>query len=116
MISRPFACALPLLLAFSAAAAAQVPAPPPRVGDVAPGTRNLEQLERERHMRHGMQQRSEDPELVERVAALVEEGRCEDARRMARGGGDRALSRRVSQICREGVGLITPETPQAEAE
>ena len=44
-----------------------------------------------------------DPEraaLAAQVAALVEEGRCADARRMANEAGDRQMALRVRQTCR----------------
>ena len=44
-----------------------------------------------------------DPErvaLAERVAALVEEGQCAEARRMANEAGDRQMALRVRQTCR----------------
>ena len=51
--------------------------------------------------------------LIERVAPLVQQGKCEDARRMARAEGDRPLARRIGQVCVEGRPTPMPETPPA---
>lgn len=40
--------------------------------------------------------------LLERIAPMVAEGRCNEARQAARQAGDRAVSRRVGQVCVEG--------------
>lgn len=40
--------------------------------------------------------------LLERIAPMVAEGRCNAARAAAREAGDRAVSRRVGQVCVEG--------------
>ncbi|WP_420478451.1 hypothetical protein [Brevundimonas sp. FT23028] len=46
--------------------------------------------------------------LLERIAPLVAEGRCNDARQMARDVGDRAVSRRIGQVCTEGRPTAMP--------
>lgn len=51
--------------------------------------------------------------LIEQVAPLVAEGRCDAARQLARTEGDRPLSRRIGQVCVEG--RPTPmDAPPAE--
>lgn len=53
--------------------------------------------------REGMSEEEiERLDLLERIAPLVAEGRCNAARDIAREAGDRAVSRRVGQICVEG--------------
>ena len=47
--------------------------------------------------------------LIERVWPLVAEGRCNDARQLARQEGDRAVSRRIGQVCVEGRPTALPE-------
>jgi hypothetical protein len=51
--------------------------------------------------------------LIDRVGPLVAEGRCDEARRIAREEGDRALSRRIGSVCIQG--RPTP-MPAAEAD
>lgn len=102
-------------LLASTTVAAQIPPAPPRAQDIAPSTRNLDQVERESFMRHQLNNgRTVDRQaLAERVAAFVDAGRCEDARREAREGGDRAMARQVSRICREGQ-PTAPTAPNAD--
>ena len=40
--------------------------------------------------------------LIERLAPMVAEGRCDAARQLARAEGDRPLSRRIGEVCVEG--------------
>ena len=56
---------------------------------------------------------NEREELIGEVAPLVAEGRCEAARQRARAAGDRALSRRIGQVCVEG--RPTPMEPASPA-
>ncbi|WP_333592149.1 hypothetical protein [Brevundimonas sp.] len=50
--------------------------------------------------------------LIDRLAPLVAEGRCGEARHIARQEGDRAVSRRIGEVCVEG--RVTP-MPAASA-
>lgn len=63
--------------------------------------------------RDGSPQSEDRVSLIERIAPLVAEGRCNDARRIAREEGDRAVSRRISQVCVEGRATPMPEAPAA---
>ena len=96
-------CGLAILVAGGGhSAVAQVTnVPPPRVTDAMPGIQNIDQLERERF--HRLQTpggREIDREaLADRVAALVDQGKCDEARETARAAGDRAMSRQVGRVC-----------------
>ena len=54
---------------------------------------------------------SEQVALIERIAPLVAEGRCNEARQIARQEGDRAVSRRIGEVCVEG--RPTPMPPSS---
>ena len=56
-------------------------------------------------------QSEERATLIERVWPLVSEGKCNEARRIARAEGDRPVSRRIGEICVEGRPTPIPETP-----
>lgn len=43
-------------------------------------------------------------DLARRVAALVEEGKCNEARSMANAAGERQMALRIRRTCREGSG------------
>ena len=47
--------------------------------------------------------------LIERLWPLVAEGKCNEARRIARAEGDRPVSRRIGEICVEGRPTTAPE-------
>ena len=64
-------------------------------------------LERERNGG----QPGERATLIERLWPLVAEGRCNEARQIARREGDRPVSRRIGEICVEGRPTPLPETP-----
>ena len=98
-----YAVGLALTLATGALAQA-APPPPPNVTDAAPGIGNMQEFEAEKHRRLTTPGGDEvDREaLADRVATLVDQGRCDEARQAAREAGDRAMSRRIGQICREG--------------
>ncbi|MBN8528851.1 MAG: hypothetical protein J0M36_06415 [Caulobacterales bacterium] len=49
--------------------------------------------------------------LIERIAPLVAEGRCNEARQLARQEGDRAVSRRIGEVCIEGRATPIPAAP-----
>lgn len=46
---------------------------------------------------------AERMELARRVSALVEEGRCNEARAMANDAGERQMALRIRRTCRQGV-------------
>ena len=68
-----------------------------RWGDV-----NREDMERDLDLRNENQERLA---LADRVAALVDEGRCRAAEDLANAERDRTMARNVRRICEEGVGL-----------
>lgn len=106
---------------FATAVSAQVPGQPapPRMPQVS--TQLLyggsaqdfqtrlanEALERERNGG----QSDERATLIERLWPLVAEGRCNEARQIARQERDRPVSRRIGEICVEGRPTPMPETP-----
>lgn len=57
------------------------------------------------------EQPGERATLIERLWPLVAEGRCNEARQIARQEGDRPVSRRIGEICVEGRPTPLPETP-----
>ena len=98
---------------FAGAAVAQTPPTMPGAPSMAnPGTTfnayaGRDNRDFERNRADMTRQREEaaqaDPErmaLAERVAALVEEGKCNEARRVANEAGDRQMALRVRQTCR----------------
>lgn len=112
------ACTTALLIASTATA--QVPGQPmqprtPRVdtnlmyGGSAAEFQNRLTTEVIARGRDGEPQSEERVSLIERIAPLVAEGRCNEARRIARDEGDRAVSRRVGQVCVEGRATPMPE-------
>lgn len=106
---------------FATAVSAQVPGQPtpPRVPQVSTqlmyggSARDYQDrlasnvLERERNGG----QPGERATLIERLWPLVAEGRCNEARQIARREGDRPVSRRIGEICVEGRPTPLPETP-----
>lgn len=56
-------------------------------------------------------QSGERATLIERLWPLVAEGRCNEARQIARQERDRPVSRRIGEICVEGRPTPLPETP-----
>ena len=94
-------------------AAAQVPGQPapPRVPQIdqramygGTSTDSITRLTRDAldRQRETGGQSEERVSLIERIAPLVAEGRCNEARRLAREEGDRAVSRRIGEVCVEG--------------
>ena len=98
-----YAAGLTLVFAGGAMGQTSAPVPPPRVTDVAPGVRGTAEFEAERHRRLTTPGGDvvDREALANRVAALVDEGRCDEARQAARDAGDRSMSRRIGQLCRE---------------
>lgn len=107
--ARIVACSV-LLASITSSVLAQVPTPPPRPPQnmtarfgANPGE-NHDRFTREvLESQRGREAVSEErAALIERVAPLVAEGRCNAARELAREEGDRALSRRIGSVCVEG--------------
>lgn len=121
--SSVFAAAAALIMIAGAGSAAaqnggRTPNPPPQINNTLRFGGNAghfqNQLANEdiRRDREAFGQPTEQELLIERVMPLVAEGRCNAAREIARQEGDRALSRRIGQVCVEG--RPTP-IPEAEA-
>lgn len=75
--------------------------PPPKVNDITPGFGSAQLFEAER-LRRMQTPGGEDIDreaLATRVATLIDEGKCEEARQAAREGRDREMARTVSRIC-----------------
>ncbi|HRO33321.1 MAG TPA: hypothetical protein PLQ03_07920 [Brevundimonas sp.] len=110
-------CSVSALL-VSSVAAAQVPGnpSPPRMPEynarLGQGSNMQDKLTNElmERERNGGQS-SERADLIERLAPLVAQGQCNEARRIARQEGDRDVSRRIGQVCVEGRPTPMPETP-----
>jgi hypothetical protein len=91
-------------MAQSGPGVVQTSAPLPDTRFDAVAGRGINDLERDRAdmARQREQAEAADPErlaLAERVAALVEAGKCAEARRMANEAGDRHMALRVRQTC-----------------
>lgn len=113
-------CTTALFLA--SAAVAQVPGQPtpPRVPQINNGVRlggtasdyqrriAASAIERQQN-----QEPTEQEALIERIAPLVAEGKCNEARQIARQEGDRAVSRRIGEVCVEGRPTPMPQAPQS---
>lgn len=101
------------ILLFASVATAQVPGQPtaprtPRVdnnlrlgGSSADYQRRLAANAIERDQQASAEPTAQET-LIERIAPLVAEGRCNEARQIARQEGDRAVSRRIGEVCVEG--------------
>lgn len=107
------------LLAASAVAA-QVPGQPvqPRTPQINNGARlGGSAAEYQRRIAANAIERQQDQEptaqesLIERIAPLVAEGKCNEARQIARQEGDRAVSRRIGEVCVEGRPTPMPTAP-----
>lgn len=117
--ARAAVCAV-LFASAASSVLAQVPSPPPRPPQNmiarfgASPSENHDRFTREViASQQGREAVNEErATLLERLAPLVAEGRCNEAREIARAEGDRPVSRRIGSICVEG--RPTPIPPAEE--